>query len=111
VPHIPKVLRPILKSDPKQACLPGELNFLFTVELCRRWKETPCYTTAHEMSTQQEEFVSQLWPKVNQELFTLADLDNAFFLAYLCFFHSVVMPYEEKKAAENGDVYKEEGVR
>jgi len=93
----------------------GQLNWLITKELIKRWKVQPRYTTAHALC---HAFVME--PKNNDFLkalsrhnahFTWMDVQTAAYMAFQEFYRRVVARYEQQKAKENGDVYEKVEVR
>lgn len=88
----------------------GELNFLMTVEILRRWESLPRYQTIHEMFHDFFEFPAGNqfivnFTRLNRQ-FTPGDVYAAAKLAYLEFYRRVGSKYEDMKAQENGDIYK-----
>lgn len=111
MPHIKQELRQLLKDYPNQAAYDeaGQLVFLFTVVLCRLWRGKPRYQTIFEMWRFRHTIISQILEKTNPT-FSFEDAKAAFELSFFDFYNRVGVPYELKKAQENGDVYVEEGV-
>lgn len=69
---------------------PGERCYEEYLCMVRRWTKAPRWTTVDDIA---------------QDHLRIADDTNrAIFLAFMVFFAKHVMPYEEKKCAENGDI-------
>lgn len=74
----------------------GDHCFLHYREMLRKWRHTPRWRTAHEIY---KDLLLGCQGK------SLADDDViAKHLAWQVFFHGVVMPYEDLKRVENGQV-------
>ena len=73
---------------------PGDLCYVYYKQMVDRWKANPRWTTAHRIYKDLHEFPSNVSP----------DQCVAKDLAWQVFFQIYVMPYEEKKRAENGDI-------
>lgn len=103
----------------------GDLCFIFYHEIMCRWFERPRWTTAHALK---KEFVinpkmSLFVKEVGDELIKAGkiygakggmdynDVFTAAALAYDVFFEYYVMPYEDKKRADNGDIQARQSLR
>jgi hypothetical protein len=72
---------------------PGDRCYVHYHNLVTEWKENPCWTTAHNLFKK----------KFYENTYDPDDLVAAW-LAWQVFFHLHVMPYEEQKRKENGDI-------
>jgi hypothetical protein len=70
--------------------IPGDRCYVQYKKLMEQWRENPRWGTV-------ERFLGNLFP-------TLGSLDRAKILAFMVFFCLEVIPYEEGKRKENGDV-------
>jgi hypothetical protein len=72
---------------------PGDRCYVFYKEMVSRWRANPRWTTAHEI-------------RLDMHKPQLVNVDDriAEDLAWQVFFQLHVMPYEEKKRLENGDI-------
>jgi len=87
MPYIPAKARPPIARDMYQLLdqngiwrSPGRLNYIITKLIMEHWHTNPCYATIAELTGVLE--------NVKQE-----------------FYRRVAAPYEDRKCAENGDVY------
>lgn len=91
---------------------PGDLNYLFTELLIKKWRENPRYATIHALRT------ASVHPEVDNDFWDLratfiehglsvVDIRIASDLAFMEFYRRVASEYEDKKAVDNGDVYSE----
>ena len=72
----------------------GDRCYVFYKEMVKRWKENPCWTTAHKIY--QDSRAHPVW--------TSPDTDTAYDLAWQVFFIKYVIPYENQKEIENGTI-------
>lgn len=73
---------------------PGDLCYLVYKEIIRKWKANPRWITAHRIYENDVLSIT-----MTREQAAAAQL------AWQCFFYLHVLPYEEKKRKENGDIY------
>lgn len=112
MPHVDNAAnhRDLIKQDPKtHVRTVGDLNYYITVKyILPVWKADSRYRTAHELYAAKRDICL----KTLGDLFSwpMVDIVTAFDLAWTQFYQEVVVPYEAKKARENGNVYVEEGV-
>ena len=83
------------RSDPDLA-VAGDRCYLFYKEIMEEWRRQPRWTTADAIMTKLLNFLDRR--NVDQSA------RSAALLAFMVFFAREVMPYEEKKAKENGGV-------
>ena len=93
MPFITKEDREELRE--RQPVTPGERCYLIYQQLVTEWHKDPCWTTADSLYRR---FV------INCTLSYIEEYKSAANLAWQVFFIKYVMPYEEKKLLENGDV-------
>ena len=93
MPFITKEDREELKD--RQPVTPGERCYLIYKQLVTTWDRDPRWATVDSLY---ENIV------VNQPLSYMPEYKRAAELAWQVFFIRYVMPYEEKKLLENGDV-------
>lgn len=74
---------------------PGDRCYFYYKRLVDTWKAEPRWTTAHN-----------LYRQVRSSIHNVQNPDDAaaYELAWQCFFHFYVLPYEELKREENGDI-------
>lgn len=109
MPFIENSKRPLVRDNPmlhmKQ---PGDRCYIIYAEMVRRWRNEPRWTTADAihaefvMDTEDNRFLEDLYSKAPTTGWH--ELCNASSLAWQVFFQLYVMPYEEKKRKENGDI-------
>lgn len=87
----------------------GELNYLFTLEFIKLFRETPKYFVVHQILEHRNGFIDNFRNKLDNNM-SRSHYETAFDLAFAEFYRRVVSKYEDKKAKENGDVYVEEGL-
>jgi hypothetical protein len=76
--------------DMPDLTIPGDICYLEYKKIIDEWKANPRWTTAHN--------ITKKW-------FDIADdKDAAHLLAWMVWFNMHVMPYEEQKRKENGEV-------
>jgi len=88
MPFIEKIKRAIVEKTGAWEQV-GDLCYLHYLPIIRRWRENPRWTTAHN---------------ITKDTFKLTDDEAARLLAFLVFFALEVVPYEEKKRKENGEI-------
>lgn len=71
---------------------PGDRCYVAYRRLRDQWNKSPSWATAHNMYIRLHEDIEE------EDDYIARDL------AWRVFFHRVVMPYEEQKALENGDI-------
>ncbi len=83
----------IASGDPAQTV--GDRCYIHYKEMVRQWRETPRWTTAHN-----------LYKQMRMELPVLGDCEEAiaYDLAWQVFFIKYVWPYEQKMIEKNGDI-------
>jgi len=74
----------------------GDICYLYYQRFIRRWKETPRWTTAHNIY--KEWALERTCPGIGEDEIAAGDL------AWQVFFALHVLPYEIEKRAENGEV-------
>lgn len=72
---------------------PGDLCYVHYKKMVDQWKANPRWTTAHEIFK----------VIITDHMLSLDDI-AARDLAWQCFFYFHVLPYEEQKRKENGDI-------
>jgi hypothetical protein len=114
MPYVDAEARKRIAAKPVDLETAGDLNYVITLALIRRWTASPCYRTIHELRKASEAPMKVEWSK---ELileweeaglyaeFDFEDIETAFKEAYGEFRDRVVKNYERSKAAKNGDVY------
>ena len=83
------------RADPDMQ-VPGDRCYLFYREIMEEWKRAPRWTTVDTIMTKLLNFLDG--HDVNQAS------RSAALLAFMVFFAREVMPYEEKKCRENGEI-------
>lgn len=89
MPFIDKQSRFNIATGVRLPETPGELCYMEYVRILKEWRESPRWKT-----------VDRLF----REVVPGGDVDTAQRLAFMVFFVKHVMPYEEQKAKENGDI-------
>lgn len=87
----------------------GDITYVFYCRMVHLWKQEPRWTTAHKIY---KDFVlnsddNVFYWAVNDTLvqkFDLLDVKAGCDLAWAVFFQKFVMPYEDQKSADNGDI-------
>jgi hypothetical protein len=74
---------------------PGDKCYYYYKKMVDQWKANPRWTTAHEIYKEMLRFVKP---------YTHNDWDVAYHLAWQVFFQLYVIPYEEEKREQNGDI-------
>jgi len=85
----------------------GDLCYVFYKEMVHKWNESPRWTTAHGLYRQTLDDESEFfWTFLETVSFRFdpLDLKAAQQLAWQVFFIRFVMPYENMKIMENGDI-------
>lgn len=84
------------KEIPSHNFEPGDRCYVYYKKMVDQWRESPRWTTAHTI------YKSNFMPVAKEDSF----IDNyvARSLAWQVFFQLHVIPYEEQKRKENGDV-------
>ena len=109
MPHISDFngRRAELKARPELVSDYGELNFVVTLNLCDRWRAKPRYETRHIMRRDKELICYEVMEAI-QYKYGLDDVRAAYEEAMGQFAAEIILPYERKKASENGNVYAAE---
>ena|ERR1051326_4250895 len=108
MPYLTKELKEQLTKDLSAAKEdPGVWNYLFTRLFCEYFKKTPKYATVHYISRYKKQFCAELVVALSVPT---EEIETAFDEAFAEFRRRVVALYEDKKAKENGDVYRELGL-
>ena len=79
----------------KAIVAPGDLCYIHYKKMVDKWKTNPRWTTAHEIFKEVED--TQPYDRTNDDW-----IDKS--LAWQCFFHYHVLPYEDQKRKDNGDI-------
>jgi hypothetical protein len=86
----------------------GDMCFFFYDKMVEKWKQTPRWTTAHGIYRDFciEQTDRDFWNPtiVLATVFPLEDIKTAVDLAWQVFFQKFVMPYEDQKIIDNGDI-------
>lgn len=85
---------------------PGDRCYVHYKRMVDRWRDTPGWTTAHEiyMDLIQAECPRVIFAPWGPREYGDWDDYTAMLLAWQVFFQLYVMPYELKKREENGDI-------
>lgn len=96
MPFITQTRRKIIDDGgtPDDGMQFGDLCYTHYRDMVVRWKESPRWTTAHEIFSDYQTYKG--WLDANNQV--AADL------AWQVFFQIYVMAYEQKKRVENGDI-------
>lgn len=100
MPYIKQEARKRL-ADGEAPQAPGEINYLFYQSMLKAWKVKPSYDTVHDIlhckreALQIVSLIASACPKC---------LETGFTLAFMEFYRRKVVPYEERKIVENGDI-------
>lgn len=78
--------------------IPGDLCYIHYRKMADRWKAEPRWTTAHNIYKEMRQTLHD-----ETKIYT-HDARAAYELAWQVFFIKYVMPYEDKKEAENGTI-------
>jgi hypothetical protein len=103
MPFIKKEQRELCDKDFRFAEEKGDLCYLIYRDLLNEFKLEPRWKTIHEIY--KTRLLDTVWLfKYRETRFSREDAITALHLAWQVFFITHVMPYEEKKIEENGDI-------
>jgi hypothetical protein len=85
---------------------PGDYCYIFYKEMVKEWKGNPRWTTAHKIYEKIiRDDIDVLSPGLDDEVRgMLIERKTARKLAWQVFFQVYVMPYEQEKREQNGDI-------
>lgn len=89
------------RKDPDMA-IPGDICYTYYHEMVRQWKNEPRWTTAHKIYKEMTDSLRHA--HVSENFRDGCDQCAGCQLAWQVFFIKYVMPYEDKKEAENGTI-------
>ena len=95
MPFITKERRHMIDKEGMVPETPGDLCYVFYKKIMEKWRDSPRWTTVHQIYREYSEDFHML---------TTDDEQVAYRLAWEVFFALVVVPYEQQKRKENGDI-------
>lgn len=103
MPFIKQSQRDLCDKDIRFAEEKGDLCYLIYKDLLAEFKANPRWRTIHDIY--KTKLIETFWLfKFKGTKFSREDALTALHLAWQVFFINVVMPYEEQKMEENGDI-------
>lgn len=111
MPYLNSERREYLKGVWNKEITGGDINYLFTELLIRKWMANPCYQTIHDLKRATvvmagDDDFWELRATLLEHGVADVDIRVAAELAYNEFQRRIVADYEDAKAASNGDVYE-----
>lgn len=112
MPYLTEDRKEYLKGAWTEGVKGGDINYLFTLLLIKKWQAKPCYQTIHDLklTIMQMAADDEFWDlraTLLEHGVALIEINAAAELAYLEFYRRVASEYEDFKASSNGDVYQE----
>lgn len=107
MPFITKDRREMIENETLVDWQPGDLCYYYYKKMVEKWKANPRWTTAHKIYADMISSLNYSHFPLNMDgnlKFALIKGEAAVQLAWQVFFIKYVVPYENQKEIENGDI-------